>query len=430
MICLLSYAINPEKKVVFNYETGKKSMPKDWDFDEIVDRSGTASMKWEPSVLRAIYGEGKENILPLWVADMDFKCPTVVRKAMEKRLEHQIYGYSLYDPAYFPALISWYQRRHQWEIDNEWILTTPGVVPAINYVIQRFSKPGDKIIIQPPVYYPFARAIQNNGRRILENPLQINDNQYQMDFADLEKKAKDPRAKIAILCSPHNPVGRVWTREELEAFGNICIKNGILVFSDEIHCDLIMPGFKHVCFSTISEAFAQSSITGLAASKTFNLAGLHQSSIIIPNSRLRQELLSQIENLGFVSSIGGTLFGAISAGAAYNGAEPWLEDLIIYLNDNFNYLKTYIESQLPGARVYELQGTYLVWVDFRYIGWDCSKMTQILEEDAKVALDHGIWFGENGAGFERFNIACPRSILTKAVESVVSAIKKKIVSLD
>ncbi|WP_457554075.1 MalY/PatB family protein [Desulfobacula sp.] len=399
-------------------------MSKDWNFDEIVDRKDTASMKWEPSVLSRIFGNGKENLLPLWVADMDFKCPAVVKKAMEQRLEHQIYGYSLIDPSYFPALISWYQRRHQWEIDEKWVITTPGIVPAINYIVQRFSKPGDKVIIQPPVYYPFARAIQNNGRQILDNPLQIVGDHYQMDFADLEKKAQDPRAKMAILCSPHNPVGRVWTKEELEEFGNICIKNNILIISDEIHNDLIMPGFKHTCFPAISEVFAQNSITGLAASKTFNLAGLHQSSIIIPNPDLRQELSNHIENLGFTNSISGTLFGAISAAAAYKGAEPWLDDLIIYLHDNFMYLKTYIETQLPDVKVYDLQGTYLAWVDFRKIGLEYNKIAHILEDDAKVALDHGNWFGENGAGFERFNIACPRSILVKAVESVVSGIKK------
>lgn len=228
-------------------------MSGDWDFDEVIDRSNTASMKWEPGVLSAIFGKGKEKLLPLWVADMDFKCPTPVRQAMEKRLAHQIYGYSLIDPSYFPALISWYKRRHQWEIDENWISTTPGIVPAINYIIQRFSNPGDKVIIQTPVYYPFARAIRNNGRQISENPLQIVDDHYQMDFDDLEEKAKDPRAKMIILCSPHNPVGRVWTKEELERFGNICIENDVLVISDEIHCDLIMPGHKHVCFPAISE---------------------------------------------------------------------------------------------------------------------------------------------------------------------------------
>ncbi len=401
-------------------------MYKDWDFDKVIDRSGTASMKWEPSVLSAIFGKGKENLLPLWVADMDFECPTAVRKAMEKRLEHQIYGYSLIDPVYFKALISWYRRRHQWEIDENWISTTPGIVPAINYIVQRFSNPGDKVIIQTPVYYPFAKAINNNGRQILENPLQIEGDHYKMNFVDLEKKAKDPRAKMVILCSPHNPVGRVWTKDELEQFGEICIKNNILIISDEIHCDLIMPGFKHICFPTISEEFAQNSITGIAASKTFNLAGLQQSSIIIPNANIKRELTSQIENLGFANSIGGTLFGAIAAAAAYNEAEAWLDDLIDYLNDNFIYLKTTLESQLPGVKVYDLQGTYLVWVDFSKLELNSQRMVQVLEEDARIALDHGDWFGKNGTGFERFNIACPRGILEKAVESVISSIKKAI----
>ncbi len=401
-------------------------MSKDWNFDDVIDRSETESMKWEPSILSAIFGKGKEQLLPLWVADMDFKCPTPIRKAMKKRLEHQIYGYSLIDPSYFPAIISWYKRRHQWEIDEKWISTTPGIVPGINYIIQQFSQPGDKVMIQTPVYYPFARAIANNGRQILTNPLKVVDDHYQMDFADLEKKVRDPRAKMIILCSPHNPVGRVWTKQELKEFGNICIKNNILVISDEIHCDLIMPGHKHTCFSTISEEFAQHSLTGIAASKTFNLAGLQQSSIIIPNKVLKQQFTNQIENLGFTNAIGGTLFGAIAAAAAYNEAEPWLDDLIPYLNDNFNYLKTTLEEQLPGVKVFDLQGTYLVWVDFGNLGLDCKKRVLALEEDAKVALDHGDWFGENGSGFERFNIACPRSILEKAVESVVVAIKKAI----
>ncbi len=397
---------------------------KDWNFDEIIDRSSTASMKWEPEILTATFGKGRENLLPLWVADMDFKCPTVVRAAMEKRLSHQIYGYSLIDPSYFPALISWYQRRHHWEIDRNWITTTPGIVPAIHYMVQCFTRPGDQIILQTPVYYPFARAVRNNGRRVLENPLQITANHYQMDFIDLEKKAKDPRVTMAILCSPHNPVGRVWTKKELETFGNICIENNILVISDEIHCDLIMPGFRHTCFPTISDTFARHSITAVAASKTFNLAGLQQSSLIIPDARLRRQMETYMEDLGFKNSVGGTLFGPIAAAAAYNSAEAWLEDLILYLHENFIYLKTCLETQLPGVKVYDLEGTYLVWVDFRKTGLDPDKLIQVLEEDARIGLDHGEWFGENGAGFERFNIACPRSVLTRAAEAVVKSIKK------
>ncbi len=398
-------------------------MDKDWNFDEIIDRSGTASMKWEPGVLSKVFGKGKEELLPLWVADMDFKCPDVIKKAMEKRLEHRLYGYTLTDPSYFPALISWYKRRHQFEIHEDWIRTTPGVVPAVNYIIQRFSQSGDKVLIQPPVYYPFARAILNNGRRIAGNPLRIEHGQYRMDFEDLKEKVRDPRVKLAILCSPHNPVGRVWTKDELESFGNICLENNVLTVSDEIHCDLVMPGFKHLCFASLSQEFARNSITCLAASKTFNLAGLQQSGIIMPDPAIREEMTCQIENLGFTNGIGGTLFGAVAAAAAYNEAEPWLDDLIEYLYDNFIYLKTFLEKELPGVVVYELQGTYLAWVDFGAVMPDGMDRVRLLEEKAGVGLDHGEWFGDNGAGFERINIACPRPILEKAAESIVSAFK-------
>ncbi len=399
-------------------------LERDWNFDEIIDRSNTGSMKWEPGVLKVKFGEGKENLLPLWVADMDFLSPTVVRKAMEERLAHQIYGYTMIAAGYDEALISWYQRRHQWEIKKDWILTSPGVVPATNYLVQRFTSPGDKVLIQTPVYYPFAQGIVSNGRQVLENPLKINDGRYQMDFDDLATKAADPRVKLAILCSPHNPVGRVWNKEELEQFGKICLENNVLVFADEIHCDLIMPGFKHICFQDICDEFAQHSIAANSASKTFNLAGLQQSSLIIPNARLRNEVSHFFENLGVGGRGSGTLFGSIATTAAYNGAEPWLEDLIVYLQDNFIYLKTSLEEQLPGVRVFDLEGTYLAWADFRALGLSPTKMVQIIEEEAGVALDHGDWFGENGAGFERFNIACPRQILKRAVESVVAGFKK------
>jgi cystathionine beta-lyase len=381
-------------------------------------------MKWEPGVLRFKFGKGRENLLPLWVADMDFLCPTVVRQAMEERLAHQIYGYTLADAGYNEALISWYQRRHQWKIKNEWILTSPGVVPATNYMIQRFSSPGDKVLIQTPVYYPFAQSIVGNGRQVLENPLKISDGRYRMDFDDLAKKTADPRVKIAILCSPHNPVGRVWTKGELEQFGNICLKNNVLVFADEIHCDLIMPGFKHICFQDISDEFAQNSIAANSTSKTFNLAGLAQSTLIIPNDRIRNEFSIYFETLGVGPRGSGTLFGAIATTAAYNGAEPWLEDLILYLQDNFSYLKTSLETQLPGVKVFDLEGTYLAWADFRPLGVSSQEIIRIIEEDAGIALDHGDWFGDNGTGFERFNIACPREILKKAVEAIVAGFKK------
>lgn len=396
-------------------------MEKDWNFDEVIDRRSTGSMKWEPAVLREKFGSGKEHLLPLWVADMDFKCPSVVRQAMEKRLAHQVYGYTMPDPDYYEAVISWYQRRHQWDIKRNWIMTAPGIVPATNYIIQRFSAPGDKILIQTPVYYPFAHSITANGRTILENPLKVADGRYEMDFDDLARKVRDPRVKVAVLCSPHNPVGRVWTRAELEQFGSICMEGRVLVFADEIHCDLIMPGFKHICFQNISRELARNSITANAASKTFNLAGLQQSNLIIPNDRLRHEFSIYFETLGVGPRGGGTLFGAIATQAAYKGAEPWLDDLLLYLHRNYLYLKDTLAANLPGVRVFGLEGTYLSWLDFNPLGLAPAQIIQKIEINAGLALDHGDWFGANGAGFERFNLACPRSILKKAVEAVVAA---------
>ena len=262
-----------------NYPSDKMEshMKNHWNFDEIIDRSGTRSMKWEPEVLASKFGPGREHLLPLWVADMDFHCPPAVSRAMKHRIDHGIYGYTIRNRDYEQALIRWYGRRHNWPIETAWIVNTPGIVPAVNYLIQRFTAPGDRVLIQPPVYYPFASSILTNGRRIAENPLVIRKGRYEMDFEDLAAKAADPRVKLAILCSPHNPVGRVWTREELTRFGNICMDNDVLVFSDEIHCDLTMPGYRHTSFQSISDRFARESIAGIAASKTFNLAGLARS---------------------------------------------------------------------------------------------------------------------------------------------------------
>jgi len=398
-------------------------MEKNWNFDEIIDRAGTGSMKWEPSILEIKFGEGRDNLLPLWVADMDFYCPPVVQKAMEKRLGHGIYGYTIQDRGHNRALIDWYGRRHNWEIQDQWILNTPGVVPGVNYLVQRFSKPGDKVLIQTPVYYPFASSIVANGRLVADNPLKIVEGRYEMDFEDLAAKTADPRLKLAILCSPHNPVGRVWTREELEKFGNICLENNVMVFADEIHCDLIMPGYSHTSFQSISEEFAQNSIAANAVSKTFNLAGLSHSSLVVPNEVLRNDMGIYFETLGLNPRGGSNLFGAVAAQAAYEEGEPWLEDLIRYLNENYIYLKNRLETELSGVKVFDLEATYLPWMDFRSLGLAPEKIIERVEQGAGLGLDHGDWFGENGAGFERINIACPRGILEKAVDGLIQAFK-------
>lgn len=395
------------------------TVEKDWNFDEIIDRRHTGSIKWEPSVLNAKFGKGREDLMPLWIADMDFYCPTVVREAMARRMSHQVYGYTVQDRGYNRAMIQWFGRRHNWEIQEDWLMCTPGIVPAVNYLVQRFTRPGDKVLIQPPVYYPFAEAIRNNKRTIAENPLKISGGRYEMDFDDLAVKAGDPEVTLAILCSPHNPVGRVWTRRELETYGNICIDNNVLIFADEIHCDLVMPGFCHTSFQSISHRFAHGSIAANAASKTFNLAGLAHSSLVAPDPGLRSELAAYFQTLGWGPRGWSSLFGAVAARAAYEQAEPWLTDLIPYLHENFTGLKQQVESGIPGVRVFDLEATYLPWIDFRPLGMAPEAVAAAVEKKAGLALDHGDWFGENGAGFERINIACPRNLLEKAVDKLV-----------
>jgi len=398
-------------------------MTEKWNFDEMIDRSGTGSMKWEPMVLNAKFGPGSQALQPLWVADMDFYSPPCVRRAMQDRLDHGIYGYTIHDPGYDRAMVDWYRRRHGWEVHPDWIMTSPGIVPAVNYIVQRFSSPGDHVLIQTPVYYPFAASITANGRRVCENPLVCGSGRYEMDFKDLKEKTADPRVKLAILCSPHNPVGRVWTKEELTAFGEICIRNNVLVIADEIHCDLIMPGHVHTNFAGISEAFSMNAITAVAPSKTFNLAGLAQSSLVIPNPAIRREMGIFFETLGMGAKGCGTLFGSVAARAAWEEGEPWLEDLLQYLYANFLYLKDRVESELPGARVFDLEGTYLPWIDLNPLGLDPEKIVSIVEKEAGLALDHGDWFGTGGEGYERINIACPRALLEKAVTALTGAFK-------
>jgi len=398
-------------------------MEDQWHFDRIIDRRNTDSAKWAPAVLEQKFGKGRGDLMPLWVADMDFPCPDVIVHAMAQRLSHSVFGYSLNDSRHNEALMSWFNRRHGWQIREESIINTPGIVPALHYIIQCYTKPGDGVLIQPPVYYPFAQAINTNGRHVVENPLVPDNGRYDMDFKDLEEKTRDPRVKLAILCSPHNPVGRIWRRDELERFGAICLENNVLVFADEIHCDLAMPGHQHTSYQSISWELSQGSIAGNAASKTFNLAGFCHACLIIPNEAYRHEMGHFLNCLGVDSKGTANLFGAIATRAAYESGEPWLSDLINYIHDNFLYLKKKIEKELPGVRVFDLEATYLPWIDFNPLGLLPEKVVRIVEEKAGIALDHGDWFGQGGAGFERINIACPRQILSGAADALVTAFK-------
>jgi cystathionine beta-lyase len=394
-------------------------MPTSYDFDQIIDRTKSNSAKWDKKVLER--GFGDPDLLPLWVADMDFKVPQPIIDKLVQTAEYGIFGYSITPPSFYESVISWFKRRYGWDIDRKWLSQTPGVIPALDVAVNAFCNPGDKVIVQNPVYYPFYRVIENNGCRILLNPLKLDNNQYTMDFEDLKQKVKDSRAKMIILCSPHNPIGRVWTKDELTQLGEICIENEILVVSDEIHCDLIFPGYNHTNFATINDKFAQNSITCTSTSKTFNLAGLKISNIVIPNQKIRQTFVNTQANLG----VGGpNLFAVAAMEVAYNHktCENWLNDLLLYLKGNLDFLKEFIKENLPQLKVIETEGTYLVWLDFRELGLEHKELEKFMRGKAKLALDEGYIFGQGGEGFERINIACPKSILEDALNRIKEAI--------
>ncbi|MFX0170546.1 MAG: MalY/PatB family protein [Candidatus Hodarchaeota archaeon] len=352
-----------------------------------------------------------------------FSCPQPVIDALVERTKHGIFGYTGPDPLkYNNSVINWFKRRHDWDLNEDWLVFSPGIVQACTYLIQRFTQPRDKVIIQDPVYYPFAMTIKNNGRRIVSNQLVLNNGHYQMDFEDLEEKAKDSRTKALILCSPHNPVGRVWSKEELRKLGDICLENDILIISDEIHCDLIFPEYKHVVFASISEEFAQHSITCTAGSKTFNLAGFQHSNVIIPNESLRETFKSQMENNILINP---NSFGALALQVAYDQGEEWLDSLIQVLRRNLKFLKSYISNNISKISVIEPEGTYLIWLDFREFGLGHKELERKILEEAKLALDSGYKFGVGGEGFERINIACSLSILKESLERLANAFCSK-----
>lgn len=396
-------------------------------FDTQVDRRGTSSLKWEfmqcgEDLMNWEQTDrffGEDRTLPLWVADMDFPSPKPVVDALIARARHGIYGYSSPTQAFYQSVVGWMRKRHGWKISPDWICTTPGVVPALNMLVRTFVTPGDRVLIQPPVYYPFYGAIENNAAEPATNPLVYQDGWYRMDFADLEAKCRDPRVRMAILCSPHNPVGRVWTREELVRFGKTCIDNDVLVVSDEIHGDLIYKGHEFTPFARISETFAQHSVICTAPSKTFNLAGLHTSCIIIPNHELRARFEKTLQCNGLHSI---NTFGVVALQAAYDHGEAWLEEVLEYIEGNLEYLEQYVAEHIPQLEVVRPEGTYLVWLDCRKLRLGKWELKRLMLEEAGVYLDEGFIFGPEGEGFERINIACPRAVLVEALDRIRRAI--------
>jgi len=389
-----------------------------YDFDKVVDRRGTSSLKWDQ--LGSLFGS--EDVLPLFVADMDFEAPREVVGAIVERAKHGVYGYTIRTAGYYEAVAGWLERRHGWKIEREWLVSSPGVVPALAAAILTFTEPGDGVILQSPVYYPFYDVIRANGRTVVDNPLRIEDGVYRVDFDLLEEQAR--QAKLMLLCSPHNPGGRVWTADELRRIGEICFRHGVVVVSDEIHHDLVFAPHKHVPFAALGPEFAERSITCISPSKTFNLAGLQAAAAIVPNAELRKPYL-RTARLGLSIHMD-SYFGVTGMEASYRYGEPWLEQLLAYLRDNRDAVVAFIRERLPELRVMVPEATYLAWVDCRAITEDPAELKKLMYREAKVAFSEGSVFGKQGAGWLRINFGCPRAVLLEALERFAEAARRRL----
>ncbi len=384
-----------------------------YNFSEIIDRSNTASVKYD--LRNLIFGSG--DVVPMWVADMDFRTPDFIIDALKKRLEHEILGYSIRTESYYNAFAGWLKRRHNWEVKREWVAFSPGVVPALNMAVLAFTRPGDRIIVQPPVYFPFFDAVSRNGRNLVYNPLILENGRYRMDYDDLEKSCIEG-ASMLILSNPHNPGGNAWREDELRRMADICLKYNVLIVSDEIHCDLVNEGYKHTVLASQSPEIADLTVTMMAPSKTFNLAGLATASVIISNPDLRRKYTEVLEDLHIGN---GNIFGNAASEAAYLHGDEWLGQLLEYIQDNIDYLEEFIELNLPLVRMIKPEATYMVWLDFRLAGMNDEELKKFLIEKAGLGLNEGTMFGPGGSGFMRMNLACPRKTLEYALDRLKSA---------
>lgn len=388
------------------------------DFDAVIDRCGTKCLKYDFAVQRG----RPADVLPLWVADMDFKTSSYVEDALVRQAQHAIYGYTESDDAYFAAVQGWLTARHGWQVQPEWLQKTPGVVFAIAVAVKACTQPGDAVLIQQPVYYPFSEVILDNGRRLVSSDLVLNaaTGKYEIDFADFEAKIVENGVKLFLLCSPHNPVGRVWHCDELLQLGRICRRHGVTVFSDEIHEDFVWQG-RHQVFTAVDPAFAAFTITATSPSKTFNIAGLQASNIFIPDEALRKKFRHAYNASGY-SQLNAA--GLIAAEAAYNDGGVWYEAVKAYIRANIAYMREFLKARLPELKMTEPEGTYLVWVDFRGLGLDGDALEDFVLHKAKLWLDSGAIFGKVGEGFQRFNAACPRATLQQALEQLERAMRE------
>ena len=384
-----------------------------YDFDKTIDRRATNSYKWDSA---------PEGVLPMWVADMDFRTAPAIIDALQKRVAHGIFGYTRVPDAYYDAVTSWFSRRHGWDIDREWIIYTSGVVPAVSAVIKALTVPGDKVIVQTPVYNCFFSSIRNNGCEIVSNPLRRTADTYEMDFDALERCAADPRAKVMLLCNPHNPAGRVWTPDELTRLGNICLRNGVTVVADEIHCELVYQGFKYTPFASLSDAFLHRSVTCLSPSKAFNIAGLQIANIVAFDNDLRSRIDKAI-NINEVCYV--NPFGVAATIAAYNEGEEWLNQLVDYLHGNYEAMAEFCRRELPEFPITRLEGTYLVWMDCSSLGMPSDALEHALLDDARLWLNAGTMYGAEGEGYMRWNIACPRSVMLDGLNRFLNFVRSR-----
>ncbi len=382
-----------------------------FDFDKIINRRGTLSYKWDDT---------PDGVLPMWVADMDFRTAPAIIDALHKRIDNGCFGYTLVPDEYYDAVTGWFSRRHGWQINKDLMIYTSGVMPAISAILKALTEKGDKVIVQTPVYNCFFSSIRNNGCELLANPLVRKNDTYEIDFEDLKRKASDEKARIMLLCNPHNPAGRVWTREELTRIGEICLRHGLTVISDEIHCEFVFKGCEYTPFASISKEFSGHSVVCISPSKAFNIAGLQIANIVAPNEEMRTKIDRAI-NINEVCDV--NPFGVIATIAAYNESEEWLDELNEYIKGNYDYMKDFCGKHLPEFPVMKLEGTYLAWMDCSKTGLSSELMEQQLERKVKLKLNPGTMYGAEGRGFMRWNLACPRALLNDGLNRFLKYVK-------
>ena len=386
------------------------------DLDTIIERKNTDCLKFDAATRRGY----PEDILPLWVADMDFPAAPPILEALQKRITHGVFGYSEPDPdRFFPVLERWFRERHNWQIQKDWLLQTPGVVFALAMAVKAFTEPGDAVLIQQPVYYPFSEVILDNGRHRVSSDLLLKGGRYEIDFADFERKIVENKVKLFLLCSPHNPVGRVWTRDELEMVAAICRKHNVIVIADEIHEDFVWTERPHIPYASLGGAIAEKAVICTAPSKTFNLAGLQVSNIFIPDYGLRRRFKHEINAAGYSQL---NTLGLIACEAAYGEGFSWLQEVKQYLRENIDFTRVFLQQHIPWIRLVEPEGTYLLWLDCRGLGLSSFELDEFIIKKAGLWLDSGAIFGAAGKGFQRINVACPRSVLQEALERIQRAI--------